>query len=158
MTDEVIVRELLGFDQILSIFSLFSQVNHLSEVVFRQRLAAMQAQGNYRCVAAYIGERMVGASGFWTGTQLWGGKYVEADHVVVDSALRSRGIGAAMMAWIEAEAERTECAVIRIAMVLGKERTHQFYARNGYFDDGLLMVKALSRGAAEFPEYVARPG
>jgi hypothetical protein len=41
-------------------------------------------------------------------------------------------------------------------MVLGREHTHQFYARNGYFDDGLLMVKALSRGAAEFPEYVSQ--
>lgn len=157
MTDEVIVRELVGFDQMVSIYPLFSQVNHLSEVAFRQRLAAMQAQGNYRCIAAYIGDRMVGASGFWTGTQLWCGKYVEADHVVVDSTLRSQGIGARMMAWIEAEAERTECAVIRIAMVLGKDRTHQFYNRIGYFDDGLLMVKALSRGAAEFPEYVSGP-
>ena len=99
---------------------------------------------------------MVGAAGVWTGTQLWCGRYVEADHVVVDSALRSHGIGAKLMAWVEAEAERTECAVIRIAMVLGKERTHQFYERIGYFDDGLLMVKALSRGAAAFPEYVAK--
>jgi len=104
----------------------------------------------------YIDERVVGLSGFWTGTLLWCGKYVEADHVVVDNALRSRGIGGKLMAWIEAEGERIECAVIRVAMVLGRERTHQFYARNGYFDDGLLMVKALSRGAAEFPEYVSQ--
>ncbi|MEH7869177.1 GNAT family N-acetyltransferase [Rhizobium laguerreae] len=83
-------------------------------------------------------------------------KYIEADNVVVDNAVRSQGIGGKMMAWIEAEAERIECAVVRIAMVLGRERTHQFYARNGYFDDGLLMVKALSRGAAEFPEYVSQ--
>ncbi|WP_261331427.1 GNAT family N-acetyltransferase [Rhizobium leguminosarum] len=76
---------------------------------------------------------------------MWCGKYIEADNVVVDNAVRSQGIGGKMMAWIEAEAERIECAVVRIAMVLGRERTHQFYARNGYFDDGLLMVKAKSR-------------
>lgn len=142
MSDEVIIRELAGLDQMMTIFPLYSQVSRLSEAVVCQRLSAMFAQNNYRCIAAYIDERMVGASGFWTGTQLWCGKYVEADNVVVDSALRSQGIGGKMMAWIEAEAERTECAVIRIAMVLGRERTHQFYARNGYFDDGLLMVKA----------------
>jgi hypothetical protein len=98
---------------------------------------------------------MVGLSGFWTGTQLWCGNYIEADHVVVDTTLRSLGVGARLVAWIEAEGERIGCAVFRVAMVLGKERTHQFYARNGFFDDGLLMVKALSRGAAQFPEYVS---
>lgn len=155
MSDEVSIRELIGLDEMMTIFPLYSQVSRLSEAAFFERLSAMYAQSNYRCISAHINERMVGASGFWTGTQLWCGKYVEADHVVVDSELRSQGIGGRMMAWIEAEGERAGCAIVRIAMVLGRERTHQFYARNGYFDDGLLMVKALSRGAAEFPEYVA---
>lgn len=158
MTDELTIRELNGLDEMLSIYPVFRQSNsHLDETAFRERLSAMFAQGNYRCIAAYTGDRMVGLSGFWTGAQLWCGKYIEADHVVVDTALRSLGTGAKLMAWIEAEGERTGCAVFRIAMVLGKERTHQFYARNGFFDDGLIMVKALSRGAAEFPEYVSRP-
>ncbi|MGK6316147.1 GNAT family N-acetyltransferase [Neorhizobium sp. DT-125] len=156
MSEKVAIRELFGLEQMMTIFPLYSQVSHLSEGAVRERLSAMLAQNNYRCIAAYVDERMVGLSGFWTGTQLWCGKYVEADHVVVDSKLRSRGIGGKLMAWIEAEGERTECAVIRITMALGRERTHQFYARNGYFDDGLLMVKALSRGAAQFPEYVSQ--
>lgn len=153
MTEDVTIRELVGLEAILAIFPLHHQVSRSSQATFRERIAAMLAQGNYRCIAAYLGDRMVGTAGFWIGTQLWCGRYVEADHVVVDDTLRSRGIGAKLMAWIEAEGERTECAVIRIAVVLGKQRTHQFYVRNGYFDDGLLMVKALSRGVAEFPEY-----
>lgn len=157
MSGDITIRELIGIDEIATIFPLHSQVSQLAESDMRERLAAMIAQQNYRCAAVFLDRRMVGAAGFWTGTQLWCGKYVEADHVVVDRDLRSRGIGAKLMGWIEAEAERTGCAVIRIAMVLGRERTHEFYARNGYFDDGLLMVKALSRGAAAFPEYVARP-
>ncbi|MBN9222468.1 MAG: GNAT family N-acetyltransferase [Mesorhizobium sp.] len=158
MTDEVTICELHGLDEMLPAYPVFRQSNsHLNEAVFCERLSAMLAQGNYRCIAAYIGDRLVGLSGFWTGNQLWCGKYIEADHVVVDTSLRSLGIGARLMAWIEAEGERTGCSVFRIAMVLGKHRTHQFYVRNGFFDDGLLMVKALSRGAAEFPEYVSRP-
>ncbi|RWP51305.1 GNAT family N-acetyltransferase [Mesorhizobium sp.] len=158
MTDEVTIRELNGLDEMLSIYPVFRQGNsHLDEAAFRERLSAILAQGNYRCIAAYIGDRLVGLSGFWTGIQIWCGKYIEADHVVVDTTLRSLGTGTKLMAWIEAEGERTGCAVFRIAMVLGKERTRQFYARNGFFDDGLLMVKALSRGAAEFPAYVSRP-
>jgi GNAT superfamily N-acetyltransferase len=155
MLDDIVIQELVGLDQIATIFPLYSQVSHLGEDVLRQRLDAMLAQANFRCIAAYGGERMVGLSGFWIGTQLWCGKYIEADNLVVDEGLRSKGIGARLTAWIEAEGERCGCTIVRIAMMLGKERTHQFYARNGYFDDGLLMVKALSRGAAEFPEYAA---
>lgn len=158
MEDEVIIRELIGLDEILSIFPVFRQGNpHLEETSFRKRLSAMTEQGNYRCIAAYVDERMVGVSGFWIGTQLWSGKYIEADHVVVDEAVRGSGIGARLMAWIEAEGERQECSIFRAAMVLGKQRTHQFYERNGFFDDALIMVKSLSRGVTEFPEYVSKP-
>jgi len=153
---DIVIRELLGLEEIAAIYPLYQQTGSLPEPLFHERLAAMIAQGNYRCIAAFVGERMVGVSGFWTGTQLWAGKWVEADHVVVDAQMRSAGIGAKLMAWIEEEAERAGCDIARISMVLGKERTHKFYSRSGYADDGLILVKPLSAWAeAEFPEYAA---
>ena len=72
------------------------------------------------------------------------------------SSTRSGGLGAKLMAWIEKEAERLGCDIVRISMILGKERTHKFYRRNGYADDGLILVKPLSAWAkAEFPEYAS---
>lgn len=74
--------------------------------------------------------------------------------MVVDAQMRSAGIGAKLMAWIEEEAARVGCDITRISMVLGKERTHKFYSRNGYADDALILVKPLSAWAeTEFPEY-----
>lgn len=156
MASDIEIGELFGLEEIVAIYPLFRQVHTLDEASFRVRLSAMCAQGNYRCIAAYMDGRMVGVAGFWIGTQLWCGKYVEADHVVVDVAARGTGIGAGLMAWIEAEGEREACALLRIAAVLSNLDARRFYARNGFFDDGILMAKALSRGAAAFPEYVAR--
>ncbi|MCQ8876252.1 GNAT family N-acetyltransferase [Mesorhizobium sp. LMG17149] len=153
---DILIRELVGLEEIAAIYPLYEQTGSMPEGLFRERLAAMIAQGNYRCVAAFIGERMVGMSGFWIGVQLWAGKWAEADHVVVDAQMRSAGIGAKLMAWIEEEAARVGCDITRISMVLGKERTHKFYSRNGYADDALILVKPLSAWAeAEFPEYAA---
>lgn len=153
---DVVIRELVGFEEIAAIYPLYRQTGSLPEDMFQERLAAMITQGNYRCIAAFIGERMVGVSGFWIGVQLWAGKWAEADHVVVDAQMRGAGIGAKLMVWIETEAGRVGCDITRISMVLGKERTHQFYSRSGYADDGLIMVKPLSAWAdAEFPEYAA---
>lgn len=156
MAEGIVIRELSGFDEIATIYPLYRQSSSLTEAMFRDRLIAMLVQGNYRCIAAYLDGRMVGVSGFWIGMQLWSGKYAEPDHVLVDSNLRSLGIGAQLMRWIEVEALRLGCDVTRIAMILGRERTHSFYQRNGYSDDGLIMVKPLSDWAAgEFPEYEA---
>ena len=153
---DIVIRELVGLEEIAAIYPLYQQTGSLPEAMFQERLAAMILQGNYRCIAAFIGERMVGVSGFWIGTQLWAGKWAEADHVVVDAQSRSAGIGAKLMAWIEEEAERVGCDVARISMILGKERTHKFYSGSGYADDGLILVKPLSAWAeAEFPEYAA---
>ncbi len=156
MASDIEIGELFGLEEVVAIYPLFRQVNTLDEASFRARLSAMCAQGNYRCIAAYLDGRMVGVAGFWIGTQLWCGKYVEADHVVVDVAARGMGIGARLMAWIEAEGEREACALFRIAAVISNLDARRFYARNGFFDDGILMAKALSRGAAALPEYVAR--
>ena len=153
---DIVIRELVGLDEIATIFPLYRQTGSLPEDLFRERLAAMIAQGNYRCIAAFTGNRMVGVSGFWIGIQLWAGKWAEADHVVVDAEMRGAGIGAKLMAWIEAEALRLGCDLTRISMLMGKERTHKFYSRIGYADDGLILVKPLSRWAeAEFPEYTS---
>lgn len=139
---DIVIRELVGLEEIAAIYPLYEQTGSMPEGLFRERLAAMIAQGNYRCVAAFIGERMVGMSGFWIGVQLWAGKWAE--------------VGAKLMAWIEEEAARVGCDITRISMVLGKERTHRFYSRNGYADDALILVKPLSAWAvAEFPKYAA---
>ncbi|MER8741541.1 GNAT family N-acetyltransferase [Mesorhizobium sp. M1004] len=151
---DIVIRELMGLEEIAAIYPLYQQTGSMPEDMFQERLTAMIAQGNYRCIAAFVGERMVGMSGFWIGVQLWAGKWAEADHVVVDADMRSAGIGAKLMGWIEKEAARVGCDITRISMVLGKERTHNFYSRNGYADDALIMVKPLSAWAeAEFPEY-----
>ena len=153
---EVVIRELIGIEEISTIFPLYRRHNSMREALFRERIAAMIAQGNYRCIAAYLGDRMVGISGLWTGTFLWTGKYVEPDHVVVDPELRSHGIGAKLLEWIEREGERLGCDVSKVAMMIGRDRAHKFYSRNGYSDDGLILVKPLSEwAAAEFPEYAA---
>ena len=48
---------------------------------------------NYGQVGVFEGDICLGLSGFWIGTKLWCGKYLELDNIVVSKTQRSQGIG-----------------------------------------------------------------
>lgn len=151
MVNDVTVRELIGFAQMRSMFPLIRQSNpELDEPTFESRLQRMLEGGGYRCVAAYRDDLMVGVSGFWVGTALWCGTYVEPDNVVVDREQRSGGIGGQLMAWIEAEADRLGCEIMKLETYAARTRTREFYRRQGFEEPGIVMIKTLSKGAETF--------
>ena len=157
MTD-VTIRELNGIDELHSIFPLVHQSNpELDEPLFRERLAAMLAGGGYRCIAAFRDNAMVGVAGFWTGVQLWCGRFIEPDNVVVDRAVRGGGVGGLMMAWIEAEAVRLGCEMLKLETYAERTRTRNFYKSIGYGEPGIVMVKTLpTPGAMTLADIMAK--
>ena len=48
---------------------------------------------NYGQVGVFDGEDCLGISGFWIGTKLWCGKYLELDNIIVTEKKRGQGIG-----------------------------------------------------------------
>lgn len=150
MSDEVEIRELRGFEELRGIFPLVRQSNpEIDEPTFEHRLAEMLHEGGYRCIAAYRDGTMVGVAGFWIGTALWCGRYCEPDNVVVDAEQRSGGIGAALMSWIEAEARRLGCAMLKLEAYAERHRTRAFYRRQGYAEPGVVMIKTLPLPGAQ---------
>jgi ribosomal protein S18 acetylase RimI-like enzyme len=47
------------------------------------------------------------SAGFWTGTKLWSGKYIEIDNFIVHPEHRSKGLGKMMTDYIDVKAKRT---------------------------------------------------
>lgn len=157
MTD-IVIRELTSREELRSTFALIQQLNpEVDEPLFLRRLDEMLLEGGYRCIASYQGGRMVGVAGFWTGTHLWCGKYVEPDNVVVDRAQRGGGIGGLMMDWIEAEAYRLGCEILKLEAYAERTRTRDFYRRKGFGEPGIVMVKPLPvQGAQTFEQILAK--
>jgi GNAT superfamily N-acetyltransferase len=147
-TDEVAIHELKGFAAISTSFRLISQLNpELDGPTFRARLRQMLDGDGYRCIAAYRNGAMVGVAGFWVGTALWCGRYIEPDNVVVDKEVRSGGIGGLLMTWIEQEGARLGCAVIKLECYAERQRTRSFYRARGFEELGIVMLKPLDSAA-----------
>jgi GNAT superfamily N-acetyltransferase len=135
------IRELKTRAEIETIYPLVKQVNpEVSKREFLADLDTMLGLG-YRCAGAFVGRKLAGACGIWTGKRFWCGKYMEVDNLVVDKDQRSSGIGALLMRWAEAEAKKSGCQIVMADSYTYNHASHRFYFREGYIIKGYCFVK-----------------
>jgi ribosomal protein S18 acetylase RimI-like enzyme len=61
---------------------------------------------NYKQLAVFENEICIAVTGFWTGTKLWSGKYIEIDNFIVHPEHRSKGLGKMMTDYIDVKAKK----------------------------------------------------
>ncbi|WP_157753173.1 GNAT family N-acetyltransferase [Chitinophaga sp. MD30] len=124
-----VLRELTTLEEMKANYWLLQLLNApLQEADYETMLADMIPKG-YGQVAVYEGERCVGISGFWIGTKIYCGKYIEMDNVVVDPTYRSGGIGKLLCRWIEEKAVATNCKTVMLDAYVQNRDAHRFYFR-----------------------------
>jgi GNAT superfamily N-acetyltransferase len=109
-------------------------IRHLRDLqdaaAFLQRVRAQQLSG-YRLAALRDGGDPVAVAGFRLGESLAWGRYLYVDDLVTLPEARSRGYGAALLAWL-VEFGRAQGAG-QLHLDSGRQRadTHRFYEREG---------------------------
>lgn len=131
-TPSVTIRELKETADWDLAFPLIRLLNKdMTRPKYKKLLAEMLPLG-YRCIGAFEGKKLLGVTGFWTGTRFWCGRYIALDNVVVDKGLRSRGIGSKMVAWVEKEGKRLGYNHAELDSYVTAHDAHRFYFREGY--------------------------
>lgn len=104
-----------------------------NENEIRVRLDEMQDRNHY---ATYVAEVEGGRIAGWIGAHVFRAveldKCAEISGLVVDSKLRSRGIGKALLDAAEGWARNAGCVAISVSSNIKRRRAHNFYRRNGY--------------------------
>ncbi len=138
----LVIRE-LAVEEFPAILPLIEQHNpKIPSEELRRRLAAMIPH-RYHCIAAFLGDRMVGVAGYWLGARFYSGEYMDVDNVFVLPELRSSGIGARMMEWLHAKAAELRCQCLMLDSYLSYTDAHRFYLRLGYEQLGYHFLKRL---------------
>ncbi|TDE31555.1 MULTISPECIES: GNAT family N-acetyltransferase [Flavobacterium] len=99
---------------------------------------------NYKQVAVFENEVCVAVTGFWSGTKLWSGKYIEIDNFIVHPDHRSKGLGKMMTDYVDAKAKETGCTMIVLDAFTGNFTAHRFYYNQGYVPKGFHFLKILN--------------
>ncbi|WP_396173853.1 GNAT family N-acetyltransferase [Flavobacterium sp.] len=96
---------------------------------------------NYKQVVVYENGESVGLSGFWIGTKLWCGKYLELDNVIVHPNHRSKGVGKLLTEYLNQKAIETGCKLVALDAYTTNFPAHKFYYNHGFVPKGFHFVK-----------------
>jgi ribosomal protein S18 acetylase RimI-like enzyme len=99
---------------------------------------------NYKQIIVVENGITIGLAGFWIGTKLWSGKYLEMDNVVVHENFRSNGIGSIMTNYLNQKAIDEDCKMIVLDAFSTNFGAHKFYMNHGFVPKGFHFIKFLN--------------
>ncbi|GAA4238402.1 hypothetical protein GCM10022291_28740 [Postechiella marina] len=120
-------------EKIQSVIPLIQKLNgnKVSDEVLAQRFSEMINQ-NYECAGIYTNNTLIGVTGLWFCTRHYSGKSVEPDHVYIDEAYRSQGLGKKFFRWIENYVKGKGFESIELNTYVSNAASHKFYFNEGY--------------------------
>lgn len=103
---------------------------HIAEDAFLARVREQEKSG-YRLACVREPAGPVAVAGFRIGENLAWGRFLYVDDLVTLSSHRSRGYGAALLAWLAAYARKEGCAQLHLDSGMQRKDAHRFYQREG---------------------------
>ncbi|SDL79442.1 hypothetical protein SAMN04488034_11226 [Salinimicrobium catena] len=131
-------------EQIPQILPLVQRLmeNQFSDEILQERFEEMFTQ-NYECFGIYLEEKLVGVFGMWFMTRHYAGRSCEPDHIYIDEAYRSKGMGKKLFEFIYAYAREKGCETSELNSYVHNFRSHKFYLNEDYVIKGYHFLKKL---------------
>jgi GNAT superfamily N-acetyltransferase len=140
----LIIKELTKVEEMLANIEVMKYLYPAFTVEKYESYLVEMIPHNYKQVAVFENEICVAVSGFWSGTKLWSGKYIEIDNFIVHPDHRSKGLGKMMTDYVDALAKETGCTMIVLDAFTGNFTAHRFYYNQGYVPKGFHFLKILN--------------
>jgi diamine N-acetyltransferase len=125
------------------ILPLLMQVNKKTPAALLKARVCEMVKENYKCLGIYDGDKLVGICGLWFMTRHYCGKSIEPDHVVIEAAYQSKGLGKMLFDWIFNYARENGFEASELNTYVNNPRSHKFYYNLGYEIKGFHFVKIL---------------
>jgi GNAT superfamily N-acetyltransferase len=110
----MIVRELITKEAMLQYLDVMQELYPKLTFDYYSELLDRMLPHNYGQIGVFDGERCLGISGYWYGTKLWCGPYIELDNVVVIEAARGTGAGKLLSAYLDEKAVQLGCHIMTL--------------------------------------------
>lgn len=139
----LVVRELIDKEEMLKNLPVLQDLYpSLTLSEYSSELDLMLPH-NYGQVGVFEGDICLGLSGFWIGTKLWCGKYLELDNIVVSKTQRSQGIGKLIFDFLHKKALENDCTMLSLDSYTTNFKAHKFFYKEGFAPKGFHFINIL---------------
>ncbi len=140
----MIIRELTSKEEMLQHLDVLQDLYpSLTMEEYSKDLDEMLPNNHYGQVAVFDGENCIGLSGYWIGTKLWCGKYLEIDNLVVSTKYRSKGAGKLMFDYLSEKAKEENCVMMALDSYTYNFKAHKFFYNEGFAPRGFHFINIL---------------
>ena len=137
------IRELTGKQEMMYHITVLNAIYPSLTVEEYDRELDQMLQHNYGQVAVFDDEICIGISGFWIGTKLWCGKYLELDNIVVLEKYRSKGVGKLLFDFLHKKAVEHDCTMLSLDSYTHNFKAHKFFYNQGFSPKGFHFINIL---------------
>ena len=138
------IKEFKTKEEMMTAFPLIGQMySKMTVDKFSAALDEMILRDNYKIVAAFLGEKMVGIAGYWISYMLYCGRYLQACNFFVEEQSRKIGVGKIILNCLEEKARQEKCDKFVLDSYTENKRSHPMFFREGFYIRGLHFMKDL---------------
>lgn len=137
------LKELTTAEEMLLHIEVLQELYPHFTLPYYQKLLEDMLPHRYKQLAVFEGEVCVGICGFWLGTKLWCGKYLELDNIVVRASHRSKGVGAVVVECLTQKGIEEGCSMLALDSYTDNFAAHKFFYLHGFVPRGFHFIKKL---------------
>ena len=140
----MILKELKSLEEMLEQLPILQELYpSLTLDAYRNDLIDMLPNNHYGQIAVFEGETCLGLTGYWIGTKLWCGKYLEIDNLIVSEKQRSTGVGKQMFDYLAAKATQENCTMMALDSYTSNFKAHKFFYNQSFAPKGFHFIRVL---------------
>lgn len=140
----MIVRELKTLEEMLPHLDILRELYPKLELENYRSMLENMIPNNYSQVGVFNDNECIAISGYWLGTKLWCGPYLELDNVIVCQSARGTGAGKLIQNYLEEKATALNCHIMVLDAYTNNFKAHRFYYNQGYSPKGFHFIKILN--------------
>lgn len=139
------IKELIGKAEMLTSYDLLLEVYPgLTVEDYSIELDNMLPH-NYGQIGVFDDGTLVGMTGYWIGSKLWCGKYMELDNVVISNKYRGKGIGKVLFEYMNSKAKGENCTMLALDSYSDNFEAHKFFYNQGFVPRGFHFINILDK-------------
>lgn len=138
------IRELKSLEEMLPHLPIIRELYPKLDLESYKKMLENMISCDYAQVAVFVEDKCIAISGYWLGTKLWCGPYLELDNVIVCKEARGTGAGKLIQQYLEEKAKTLRCNIMALDAYTNNFKAHRFYYNQGYAPKGFHFVKILN--------------